>query len=333
MARSGLPFVCALVACSGLAFAAPDDAEPPWFAGTEIVYLEIEAQTGGQATLTINDSDTAGTDMSLLDANGYDENDFAPRVFLGRHIWRGIGVAGRFFRLTDFDTHPPETVPGTTTLTNFSTESAVDRIELETTDAELTYHHDLADFRFAAAFGERWATFAAQSELESFGVFTSGNFHQIQLSNGSRFDGRGYTAALSVDYRVADWPLHVFVGYRTSDLDGESDSFGRAVGTLAVSPNPPLIGAATVTRNNVDETDMTIDEWQVGVRFDFGLGQTARGFVHATYETQDWELDGPPTGGAGFGGTSSDITLNSFSSAGLGSADLKGIAFATGVRW
>jgi hypothetical protein len=116
-------------------------------------------------------------------------------------------------------------------------------------------------------------------------------------------------------------------------LSGHSDSYGRSAGAIASSPSSPLIGAATVTRNNAD-SDLYMFETQLGIEWNYGLRcLPANYFFRTAYEYQDWNIVGPPTGGAGFGGTIGELTTNSFSSAGLGDMQLHGIAFATGLTW
>ena len=103
-------------------------------------------------------------------------------------------------------------------------------------------------------------------------------------------------------------PVSVFFGRRRSTLEGDSDSFGRVVGTAASSPNP--------TRNIVTQTDLEMGENRYGIQADFGApGTRFRSYARLAYETMKWELSGPPTGGAGFGGTVGNLQVNSFTSA------------------
>ena len=177
----------------------------------------------------------------------------------------------------------------------------------------------------------RSADFTTDASTEIFGVFTTGNFVNLRLSNGSAFEGQGPVVGWSFSYKVPRFPVSFFYGERTGDIEGESDSFGRVVGTVASSPSAPLVGAATVTRNNNPNTDLEFDEMRYGVQADFGAADArVRSFARLAYERMDWTLKGPPTGGAGFGGTIGDLTTNSFSSAGLGGVTSKGWAFALG---
>jgi hypothetical protein len=116
-------------------------------------------------------------------------------------------------------------------------------------------------------------------------------------------------------------------------LDGKSSSFGRSDGTIASSPSAPLVGAATVSRNGATAT-MTIFELQGGLEFEYQLQNLpATAFLRVAYEYQNWDLEGPPTGGAGFGGTIGELTTNSFASADLGDMFLQGVTISTGLTW
>ena len=140
----------------------------------------------------------------------------------------------------------------------------------------------------------------------------------------------GYTLA----YRAKRWPVSGFVGRRTATLDGKSDSFGRAVGAVASSPAAPLVGAATVRRNGTTATDMIMGETRYGVQADLGgSGTRFRSFARLSYERIEWTLDGPPTGGAGFGGTINELPTNGFASGGLGGVKLDGWSLSLGVAF
>ena len=116
-------------------------------------------------------------------------------------------------------------------------------------------------------------------------------------------------------------------------MGGFTNSFGRADGTVASSPSAPLVGAATVTRARA-EAELDIIEYQVGMQWEFPLQSLpVTAFFRTAFEYQMWDIDGKPTGGAGFGGTIGEITTNSFASAGIGSANLAGLALATGFTW
>jgi hypothetical protein len=121
-------------------------------------------------------------------------------------------------------------------------------------------------------------------------------------------------------------------GFRGSYLGGHTTSFGRSDGTVASSPSAPLVGAATVTRADTD-AELDIWEYQVGLQMDFPLRFVpANAFFRTALEYQKWDVDGPPTCG-GFGGTIGELTTNSFASAGIGGANLVGLAVGAGFTW
>lgn len=308
---------------------------PFWFAGTEVTFLGFDARTGGQVNLSFSDTTAPGVStVSILDGNGLQDFAYAPRVWLGRQISENWAVVGRFWQLTDFATKDPTPAPGTTfTGTNFATITDTSRVRLSTIDIEGIRSFTTASWKVDASLGVRHASLEAQSAVVAFGVFTTGNFVNVALSNGSSFDGTGMVAGLIGRRQIGDTPASLFLGARGSALWGNTDSFGRAVGTVASSPSAPLVGAATVTRANAVATS-NIFELQVGVQWDFQIYDSrVNSFFRTAFEYQHWNVAGLPTGGAGFDGTIGELTTNSFSSAGLPGAELYGLSLATGFTW
>ncbi|MBL9164464.1 MAG: hypothetical protein JNL18_17185 [Planctomycetaceae bacterium] len=102
---------------------------------------------------------------------------------------------------------------------------------------------------------------------------------------------------------------------------------------MASSPSAPLGGAATVTRADAD-AELDTWEYQVGLYMGFPLRFVpASAFFRTALEYQKWHVVGPPTGGAGFGGTIGELTTISFASAGIGGANLVGRALGCGFTW
>jgi hypothetical protein len=102
---------------------------------------------------------------------------------------------------------------------------------------------------------------------------------------------------------------------------------------VASSPSAPLVGAATVTRADAD-AELDIFEYQTGLQVDAALKRIpVNAFFRVAFEYQNWDIDAPPTGGAGFGGTIGEVTTNSFASAGIGHAWLYGVSLATGFTY
>ena len=188
-------------------------------------------------------------------------------------------------------------------------------------------------WKIDGSFGARHANISSRSDFLAFGVFTTGNFINLTLQDGFYFNGDGGTGAINLRRQLGDSPFTFFSSFRGSYLGGHSTSFGRSDGTVASSPSAPLVGAATVTRADAD-AELDIWEYQVGLQMDFPLRFVpANAFFRTALEYQKWDVDGPPTGGAGFGGTIGELTTNSFASAGIGGANLVGLALGAGFTW
>jgi hypothetical protein len=305
------------------------------YAGTEFTALHVASQTGGRITLSFSDTTAPGVATSAFnDESGLDDWAYAPRVWLGMQITDKWGFRGRYWRLSGSDAHSPDPNPAIPTVgTNFSTIFTTDHAEAWTTDFEATRSGQLGQWKFDGFLGGRHASFSTDSDLLAFGVFTTGNFVNMTLQNSCDFDGTGVTYGGTLRRRIGDSHLYAFVGARGSKLDGHTNSLGRADGTVASSPSAPLVGAATVTRNHAD-AEMSIYELQAGLEFEWALREIPANFFFRTaYEYQKWDIDGLPTGGAGFGGTIGELTTNSFASAGLGGMVLEGITIGTGLTW
>jgi hypothetical protein len=309
--------------------------QPFFFAGTEMTFMQLDSRSGGQITASFSDTTAPGeATVSFLDGNGADNFAYAPRVWLGRQFGEKWGVVTRFWNLETADDHFPTYAPGTTpTGSNFATFEAKDRARLYTFDVEGTRSGELGKWKIDGTAGGRYASIGVESELYSFGVFTTGNFVNLMLQNGFSFDGAGVTGSLAGRRQLGESPFSIFLSVRGSYLGGHTDSFGRSAGTIVDNPNTPLSGAATVTRNNA-ESEMDIVEFQAGTQWDFPLRRLpVNAFFRAAVEYQMWDIDGPPTGGAGFGGTIGELTTNSFASAGLGGANMVGLALGCGFTW
>lgn len=311
------------------------DRDPFWYAGTEFTFLQIDALTGGRITLSQSDTTAPGVStIAIRDGNGLNDKGYAPRFWFGRRFGEDEkwGVQARYWNLNQSGAHTPDqSAPPTGT--NFATYTEADRLEAYTIDLEGIRSYRPGDWKIDTSLGARHASFDIDSQIHGFGVFTTGNFTNLFLSNGSSFDGTGLTYGLTVRRPIGDSQLNLFASARGASLWGQTDSYGRSAGAVASSPSAPLVGAATVTRNNA-KSDLQIAEIQVGVEWDYALECIPANFFFRTaYEYQDWNIVGPPTGGAGFGGTIGELTTNSFSAAGLGDMQLNGLTFATGLTW
>ena len=309
------------------------EREPFWFVSAEMLFMDVSAETGGRINLSFDDNTTPGTEISFLSGTGLYNEVAAPRLTLGCQFGEKWGMVARYFSLTDNTNEFPRLTPGTTPMPTFGTYFELDSVKMHTIDLEAVRSFSPGKTKIDATIGARQAAIDVDSQLMGFGVITSGNFANLTLSNGCAFDGAGLTSALMLRRQIGDSPFSLFAGGRGSKLWGHSDSYGRSVGSVASSPSAPLIGAATVTRNNA-EADLIIWEAQVGGQLEFELKCIpAVAFLRVALEYQNWDINGLPTGGAGFGGTIGDLTTNSFSRAGLGDTELKGLAVATGFTW
>ena len=307
---------------------------PYFYVSAEAMFLHVNADTGGRITASFDSSGTVGREISFTTGTGVDDGyAFAPRFVLGRQLSDNWGIAARYFQLEDTTTGFPRLTPGTTPQPTFGTYTETDTLQMYSIDLEAVRCFQPGKTKIDATFGSRNAAIDVDSLFHAFGVITTGNFANLNLSNGCAFDGTGITSSLNFRRQWGDLPVYFFLGGRGSKLWGHSDSFGRAAGAIASSPSAPLVGAATVTRNNA-EADLVILEANVGVQLEFALRHLpATAFLRVAFEYQDWDINGPPTGGAGFGGTIGDLTTSSFSSAGLGDTELTGASVATGFTW
>jgi hypothetical protein len=244
-------------------------------------------------------------------------------------------VQARYWRLSDNDpAHFPDVNPAIPTVgTNFATFEQTDLCTATLIDIEGVRRWEWNDYKGDFFVGGRHAEFETDSSFLGFGVVTTGNFINLILQNGCAFDGDGVTYGGTLRHQIFSPHIMAFATVRGSALYGSSDSFGRADGTVASSPSAPLVGAATVRRNNSDAR-LYIYELETGAEFEYPLAQIpATFFFRASYEMQNWDIDGKPTGGAGFGGTIGDLTTNSFASAGLGGMIVQGVTLGTGLTW
>ncbi len=315
----------------------PAKRMPFWFAGTEVTILNLTARSGGIITASFSDTTAPGVStFATIDGDGVtDHFTYAPRVWAGRQFGEKWGIVGRFWNLETSDSNrPPAANPAIpNTGTNFATIFEVDRAHLRTADIELVRSFRPGKWKIDGTFGARHAHIGADSDFLAFGVFTTGNFINLTLQNGFNFNGEGGTSAIYARRQLGDSPLSFFGSFRGSYLGGHTDSFGRSDGTVASSPSTPLVGAATVTRSNAD-AELDIFEYQAGLQLDFRLrALPVNAFFRAAFEYQMWDIDAPPTGGAGFGGTIGELTTNSFASAGIGHAYLYGLVLGTGFTW
>jgi hypothetical protein len=308
--------------------------EGSWIVGAEATFMDVDADSDGRITLSFDDSDTAGTDFRGISGTGLNSPAVAPRIWVGRQFTPKWGLVVRYWEMSDSATTAPATPPGQVNLPNFATIQEFGTLSLSALDVEGVRSFSWLGCKFDAAVGARHATLDFRSSIQAFGVFTTGNFVNMELSNGGSFEGDGVTYGLTARRQIFDLPVWLFVSGRGSSLIGSSDTFARSVGTIASSPSAPLVGAATVRRNNAD-ANATIAEFQTGVQVESALKcMPASAFFRAAFEYQYWNIDARNVGGAGFGGTINDLTTNSFSAInGDPSVKMLGLSLATGLAW
>jgi len=308
-----------------------------WFAGAEATVLNVYARSGGRITASFSDTTAPGVaTFATVDGNGVnDAFAVGPRIWGGRQFGENWAIVGRYWELEATDASaPPAPNPNIpNTGTNFATIFENDRAHLRTADLELVRSFRPGKWKIDGTLGARHAHLSSRSDFLAFGVFTTGNFINLTLQNGFYFDGEGGTSALYLRRQIGESPFSLFGSFRGSYLGGRTTSFGRAAGSVASSPSAPLVGAATVTRARAD-AECDIFEFQAGMQADYALKRLpASAFFRCAFEYQNWDVDAPPTGGAGFGGTIGELTTNSFASAGIGHAYLYGVVLGTGFTW
>ena len=322
---------------SGISCSTAAGRMPFWFAGTEMTVLNVNARSGGIITASFSDTTAPGVStFAAVDGNGLnDKFAVAPRIWGGRQFGEKWALVGRYWELETSEINsPPAPNPAIpNTGSNFATIFEQDRAHFRTADLELVRSFRPGKWKIDGSFGGRHAHIGVRSDFLAFGVFTTGNFVNLTLQNGFYFDGEGGTSAINVRRQFGNSPFSFFGSFRGSYIGGHTTSFGRSDGTVASSPSAPLVGAATVTRADADG-ELDIFEYQTGMQADFALRKVpVNAFFRVAFEYQNWDIDAPPTGGAGFGGTIGELTTNSFASAGIGHAYLYGVTLGTGFTW
>lgn len=307
------------------------------YATAGVAGVKADPDTGGNVTMSFSDTTAPGVaTLQMVGGNGHITQSNMPHGTVGLrfNLRENLNLGAELYD-SAFNDHwkgypglanPPSG-------SEFATETETGSIRLETTDLVATASYSLWHVTLEGLYGKRTGSFDAEGEIEAFGVFTTGNFVNVSMSNGSAFTGDGDVYGYGLSLKVPRTPFSLYTRYRKAELEGESDSFGRSVGTVASSPSAPLVGAATVTRDNA-RSSADIEDAEYGLQYDFEMTKSRyKSFVRLSYLKQKWELDGPPTGGAGFGGTIGELTTNAFAAAGLGNAELKGASLAVGVQF
>lgn len=328
-------------------------AEQPWwqridgYAMLGAASVRATPDSGGRITTTFNDSGTAELDKSLLIEGGRKSDAYLPSGTLGARFQQtedfSWGLELEAFSFSDGFAGTALDAPGTTPLTNFATYREESLFKLQGADITATAGYSRWGLTAEGQAGWGGGTFRARSELFSFGVFTTGNFVNLNLSNGTTFKGDGLVYGLRLQYAIPRLPVGLFGRYKNSKLKGETTAFGSSAGTVASSPSAPLVGAATVTRADAKATG-TREDLEFGLQYDFVPAARISSFVRLSWTQSDLKIRGLPTGGAGFGGTIGTLTTNSFSNAGMSTTPdepgvgkaagkLRGIRFSVGLEF
>ncbi len=342
----------ALIAASGASSPALS-ASPSWweridgYAMLGAASVRATPDTGGRITATFNDNGTAELDKSLLIEGGRKSNAYLPAGTLGARFQQTEdftwGLELEAFAFSDAFAGTARDAPGTTPLTNFATYREESLFKLQGADVTATAGYTRWGITAEAQAGWGKGSYRTRSELYTFGVFTTGNFVNLNLSNGTAFKGDGLVYGLRLSYVMPRVPVSLFGRYKHSELKGETDSFGSSAGTVASSPSAPLVGAATVTRNDAKATGKR-EDLELGLQYDFTRSSRINSFVRVSWTQSDLKISGRRTGGAGFGGTIGTLTTNSFATAGMSvdtgdpqvgkaAGKLRGMKFSVGVEF
>lgn len=309
---------------------------PFWFSGAEFTFMGVNAASGGLVTASFSDTTAPGVStLAFRDGQGVADYAAAPRIWLGRQMNEYWAIRGSYFALSADESRQPQRNPAIPAVgTNFGTYTAWGDVQMSSVDLDLIRSLLMSDdWKLDTFVGARYSAFDVGSGIDSFGVFTTGNFVNLNLQNNCQFDGVGPTLGFSSRTRLWDTNLYFLWSGRGSLLFGKSDMFSRSAGTVASSPSAPLVGAATSSDSDVAST-LDIIESQLGLQYEFRLADMPYNcFVRCACEFQHWNVNNNATNGAGFGGTIGELTTNSFASGGPGNATLIGLSLATGFSW
>ncbi|MFN3714876.1 MAG: hypothetical protein ACK4SX_14565 [Alcanivoracaceae bacterium] len=307
------------------------------YAALGVSHVEAAPETGGSIGMSFDDSSTPTLDKSLIGGEGLDSRHYLPSGTLGAriHLTQRLswGVEMHRYSFSDAESAVPLDAPGVTPLPNSATFLETSTFKLKAHDLAATVRYSRWNVTLDGLYGERSGSFLSTSSMDAFGVFTASNFINMTLANGSSFKGDGQLYGFGLSIGVPRTTVSLFGRYKRADLEGRSNSFARAVGTVASPTSPPLVGASTVTRNNA-RAESIIQDYEYGLQFDFIPSEDGvQSFVRLSYLETRWELNGLPTGSSGFGGTIGNLTADSFANAGLGKATLRGYGAAVGVMF
>ncbi len=165
----------------------------------------------------------------------------------------------------------------------------------------LQFNRFIFGLDFDHDFGVKKAIAPNTSQVDGVGgVFTTGNFVLLGLNSFGGFESISHFRGV-LGYAVS--PTVMIFGSAGVAKGRFFETGVSAAGAVASSPSAPLVGQATVFRN-VGE--------KYGTSLGFGMDVKLTDNLVARLEYVYDRYSIPPIGGAGFGGTIGEITVNSF---------------------
>lgn len=309
-----------------------DYFHPFWFAGSELSYLKFDATTGGVITLSFDDAGTPDLDARIDPIRGMDDYTFTPRVWAGRQLCEKWSVVGRYWSLSQYDQRPPEY---THRLPHFAFVREEGMAEVYTVDLEaVRSFRSESPWEVDLSLGARYGTLFVHNNIFAGGAVFTDHFMNVTLENTFRFEGTGGVGGLSARRRIGRSNASLILGARGSVLRGETNSNARSLGSAFAAPASSSQSGASISRNDAQNTQANIIEVQAGLQFDYALKVIpANAFIRTTLEYQNWNIEGPPTGGSGFISTVGDLSVNGFTTVGIGDIEMVGVGFAAGISY
>ncbi len=294
-----------------------------WYAAAELTLLHVDARPGSSLAFTVDNTANPGTDLVLSENSDFTNWGYAPRAWIGAHVSENWSVEGRFWHLEDSaSAFVTPTFLGTPinpgSFNFFRSESS---IEAETIDIDAIRTFNVGGWQLDAQLGARHGSYSAENFVAGIGSGVNLASDQIESFNGTGFSYGG-----RVKHSIGCSNISWVTSARGSYLSGQEHLtrplvFDSGIGTVGTA-NP-----------RVDDANLVIAEFQTGVEWDYALTCIpATAFVRASYEFQDWHVNGHHDNFSG-SVTSGSTTSTDNISQGLGELTLNGIALAAGIGW
>lgn len=298
-----------------------------WYAAAELSILHVDARPGSALNVTVDNTTNPGTDFVFSESSDFTNWGYAPRAWIGAHLSENWSVEGRFWDLHDSNS-------GFVTPTNlgapinpgaFSFFYADSSIEAYTIDLDVIRTFNVGGWQLDAQLGARHGSFTSENIITgSSSAFTpTASIASDQLTS---FNGTGFSYGGRVKHSIGGSNIFWVTSARGSYLSGE-EHFDRP---LVLSTTAGAVGTAPP---RTADANLVIAEFQTGVEWDYALACIpATAFVRASYEFQDWHVNGQHSHFSG-GGSSGNISFTDDISQGLGDMTLNGINLAAGIDW